>query len=138
MIDILTPEAVAQLRAFLVDVAAEGAARAMSTLVNPPPTTLPAATTGPIRVPPDVLTTPVAPTTDAAPPVITPPATPAPASGTGAVPTQSTNVADIPVALVPSDHKYFVRALWSEVYAKNLSRSEADKAVSEFTLSFPQ
>ncbi len=138
MIDILTPKAAAQLRAFIVDAAAEGAARAMSTLINPTPTTLPPATTSPIRVPPDVSTTPAAPTAAAATPAGTPAASPAPTAGAGTSPALSTNVANIPVALVPSDQKYFVRALWSEVYAKNLSRSEADKAVSEFNLSFPQ
>jgi len=130
MIEILTPDALAQLRAFLVDVAAEGAARAMHTAISQPVVTASAVPQEPIHVSPDISVTPPA-SVDGAP-------MPAPPAEAAQPAQPATNLAAIPTALVPSDRAYFVRALWSEVYAKNLSRPEADQAVADFSLSFPQ
>lgn len=127
MTDIFNREFLGQLRQFLLEVSIEGTTRAMHAALAAEGDT-PA---DPIKVvlPPDISTTPPPAPTDASlPPVPAPPAPSAPPASTAPA---AGAVADIPMALAPSDIRYFQRSLWCDMRVRS-NADEADKAVEEF------
>jgi hypothetical protein len=138
MIDFLTPDAKAQLRAFLLDVGIEAATRAIHTEIGN-------TQEQPIRVPPDISTAPAQPSTDA--PTSTTSATATdtvaaqPTGDTTAqapvnTPATAAGVANLPVALVPADHAYFERSLWCDMRVRS-TLPDANQVVDEFNARFP-